>query len=430
MAYTNVWSDSTPTGAEAANTIDDIFRSTKLDIDERIVDIFAMPSMATDPLRPYGIKFTDAQDAILSLGDNGGTPRSIIVKDKAGANTYLTLNSITFNPSIPINVTSAGGLAIGTVSGRRRLVSTSSTAFQLLSDADASADLAIANLNLNAAGIITFSAQSKLSSPADGLLLVTNNAVTGFNRLQLGGTTASFPAIARNSTTVKFRLADDSADAPITAALGTFSNGITITAGASSFAAAVTMLAGLTVTGAITGTLTGNASTATALQTGRAINGVTFDGTANITIPSTDYLAATITTDSGAVTTTYSDVMLLGILTSGIWEIRGTLYSQSSNGAGVQRLYAQLVAGTPGNVTAKRVGYIQIVGSSISYQSKAQFEAPNITDGNTHTGAFTPVVWVVSLSGSTTITLQIKNESGAETQTLLALSSLIAHKVG
>lgn len=38
----------------------------------------------------------------------------------------------------------------------------------------------------------------------------------GFVRLNLGGTTASFPALKRNSTAVNFRLADDSADCAVT----------------------------------------------------------------------------------------------------------------------------------------------------------------------------------------------------------------------
>ena len=42
----------------------------------------------------------------------------------------------------------------------------------------------------------------------------------------------------------------------------------------------------VTASGGFVGNLTGNASTATKLQTGRTINGVSFDGTANITIPS------------------------------------------------------------------------------------------------------------------------------------------------
>lgn len=40
--------------------------------------------------------------------------------------------------------------------------------------------------------------------------------------------------------------------------------------------------------GTITATLNGNAATATALQTARTINGVSFDGTANITVPAID----------------------------------------------------------------------------------------------------------------------------------------------
>ena len=42
----------------------------------------------------------------------------------------------------------------------------------------------------------------------------------------------------------------------------------------------------LTVTGTMTGTIVGNANTATALQNARTIGGVSFDGTANITVAS------------------------------------------------------------------------------------------------------------------------------------------------
>jgi hypothetical protein len=43
-------------------------------------------------------------------------------------------------------------------------------------------------------------------------------------------------------------------------------------------------LTNLTVTNPISGSVTGNAATATALQTARTINGVSFDGTTNITV--------------------------------------------------------------------------------------------------------------------------------------------------
>jgi len=50
---------------------------------------------------------------------------------------------------------------------------------------------------------------------SDGTLTISNFAENDFDRLQLGGATSSFPAIKRSGTTTQFRLADDTADAPI-----------------------------------------------------------------------------------------------------------------------------------------------------------------------------------------------------------------------
>lgn len=55
----------------------------------------------------------------------------------------------------------------------------------------------------------------------------------------------------------------------------------------------------LTVTNAISGAVTGNAGTATALQTARSINGVSFNGTADITISAPPF-AWNVTTDTSA----------------------------------------------------------------------------------------------------------------------------------
>lgn len=73
----------------------------------------------------------------------------------------------------------------------------------------------------------TWSGRSTMRSPSDGLVGLYNSATTDFGRLQLGGTTSSFPAIKRSGTSVAIRLADDSADAPLTAST---INGDTITA--------------------------------------------------------------------------------------------------------------------------------------------------------------------------------------------------------
>lgn len=57
---------------------------------------------------------------------------------------------------------------------------------------------------------VQFAANGWFSASSDGVFKVANNANAGFDRLQLGGTTSSFPALKRSTTTLQARLADDS----------------------------------------------------------------------------------------------------------------------------------------------------------------------------------------------------------------------------
>jgi hypothetical protein len=66
--------------------------------------------------------------------------------------------------------------------------------------------------------------------------------------------------------------------------------------------------------GTITAALTGNASTATALETARTIGGVSFDGTANINLPGVNTAGNQDTTGNAATVTTNAD--LTGDITS------------------------------------------------------------------------------------------------------------------
>lgn len=52
----------------------------------------------------------------------------------------------------------------------------------------------------------------------DGILSISNNAGTSFGRLQLGGTTSSYPAIKRDGAGIQIRLADDTGFAGLSAA--------------------------------------------------------------------------------------------------------------------------------------------------------------------------------------------------------------------
>jgi outer membrane biosynthesis protein TonB len=78
-------------------------------------------------------------------------------------------------------------------------------------------------LSVTSGQAIGWNGRSFMNSNADGLIVIWNNAQNDFSRLQFGGTTNLFPSIKRNLTALNFRLADDSADASITALNGTFS---------------------------------------------------------------------------------------------------------------------------------------------------------------------------------------------------------------
>jgi hypothetical protein len=64
---------------------------------------------------------------------------------------------------------------------------------------------------INAAGAYFWSSRSAMISPSDGVIGLYNNAVNNFTRLQLGGTTSSFPALGRSTTFLHVLLADGTA---------------------------------------------------------------------------------------------------------------------------------------------------------------------------------------------------------------------------
>lgn len=93
-----------------------------------------------------------------------------------------------------------------------------------------------------------------------------------------------------------------------------------------------TTLAGGTHSGTNTGdqaSVSGNAGTATALQTARTINGTSFDGTANITITAA---AGTLTGTTLNATVVTSSLTSVGTISSGTWE--GTIIGPTFLGTG------------------------------------------------------------------------------------------------
>ncbi len=238
MAYTAAWDETVPLGTAAANTIDDLFRNLKRDLRERIADYLMLPSasaasFATDPLRPYGLKFTDSADAKLTLGDNAGTPRSLLIRNKADTTTYYTFayNAFTL-ASLPVSgitTLAIGGAFSGATTGAFSSNVTVGGTLGVTGAVTLTAALSVGT-TLGVTGAATFS-----STVATGALTVT------------GAATISTTLGVTGNTTIGGTL------------------GVTGQ-----------------ITGNLTGNVTGNASTATTLQTARTIWGQSFNGSANV----------------------------------------------------------------------------------------------------------------------------------------------------
>ena len=138
----------------------------------------------------------------------------------------------------------------------------------------------------------------------------------------VGGNAATATALQtpRNINGVAF---NGTANITVTAAAGTVTGATLASNVLASSLTSVGTLAGLTVTAPIAGSVTGasgsttgNAATATALQTARNINGVAFDGTANITLPVSAADASTLTGATLASNVLASSLTSVGTLTA------------------------------------------------------------------------------------------------------------------
>ena len=246
-----------------------------------------------------------------------------------------TSGSWTFGSTGNLNSSSAATLGVGTSSPDKALDVNSATGacFQMTyNDSNGSAankvtfdvssggNLTIApsgnnttfqgSVAIGATQSFAWSARSSILSPSDGVIRLNNAATTDFSRLQFGGTTSSFPSLKRSSTTLAVRLADDSADAPITASNGTFSGIVASTANSGTLAAAATTLAITSNVRTVTGDAGGNTiATITGGVSGQLLTLIFADSLVTIT----DDATGTVNTVnlSAAFTSTSNDTLTL-----------------------------------------------------------------------------------------------------------------------
>lgn len=154
--------------------------------------------------------------------------------------------------------------------------------------------------------------------------LTSNQTITLSGNVTGSGTTAITTTIAAGVVT-NAMLAGSISNANLS------NSSLTIGSTNIALGATSTTLAGLTSVTSTTfvGALTGNASTATALQTARTINGTSFDGTGNIVVTAA---AGTLTGATLNSTVTTSSLTSVGTITSGTWT--GTTIAVANGGTG------------------------------------------------------------------------------------------------
>ncbi len=186
-------------------------------------------------------------------------------------------------------------------------------------DVDASAAIAFSKLNITKANITGLGVQ-------EGLTAGSGISISGGTISATGLTTSNLSSSA--GITV-----DQLASKTTTLGSTTMTLGGTVTS--------VTGLTSVTSTG-FTGALTGNASTATTLATSRNINGIAFNGSADITIAAD---ANTLTGTTLASNVVSSSLTSVGTITTGVWS--GTAIAIAKGGTGATTKAAAFDALSP-----------------------------------------------------------------------------------
>lgn len=201
--------------------------------------------IATSPLQ-WGVDFNNA-DVIL----NRDAANILALRNTTNAQAFRVYNTYTDDSNYEraflvwsANVFNVGTSALGTGTARAFALSsaneirfqpnntlswTMNTSGHLLAGADNTYDIgasggnrphnvhvgndvqAAGNVIVAAGSLFRFTGRGSMWATADGVFQFSNNSASDFGRINFGGSTSSFPALKRSSTTLQARLADDSA---------------------------------------------------------------------------------------------------------------------------------------------------------------------------------------------------------------------------
>jgi hypothetical protein len=168
---------------------------------------------ANPMLKPNGTQLE------VRLGDDSATTllrASGFVADAGGAISFSTrsqLQSLTDGYLTMFNAAGTGftGLRFGGVTNAFPMAKRNGTGLDFrLADDSAACSITTANITLGAGNQILFTGRGRLDPVGDGVITLYDNATTSFGRIQFGGTTNAFPALARSGNGLSAVYADNS----------------------------------------------------------------------------------------------------------------------------------------------------------------------------------------------------------------------------
>ena len=166
---------------------------------------------------------------------SGGSVKSVIETLGAGtiqvtyepSNTYASTNTLVQTNAMPVS----GTVPYVNSSLFTSYSTTLPASLTIPTPTISSPTFSGANITVPAATFLGWTGSTVMRPSANGYLVLSNNAVTDFSAIQLGGTTSSFPAIRRNGAGIDFLVANLSAYAAITSSTITTNGAINSTYG-------------------------------------------------------------------------------------------------------------------------------------------------------------------------------------------------------